>query len=126
MKRTMILTAILALSVFASTAMAGPVEGTLVDGKCFLGMGAKGNDHKTPGGDMKQCGTMCAKMGIPVGIVTAEGKFLTLVLSSVQVANYVGQTVRAEGMTKNGMLIAESLEVKKDGKWTKVKIGGMM
>lgn len=122
MKRTMILSTILALSVFAGTAMAGPVEGTLVDGKCFLGMGAKGNDH----GDMKQCGTMCAKMGIPVGIVTAEGKFLTLVLPTLQVAKYVGQTVRAEGMTKEGMLIAESLEVKKDGKWTKVKIGDMM
>ncbi len=46
MKRTMILSAILALSLFSTVAMAGEaIEGTLVDGKCFLGMGEKGIDH---------------------------------------------------------------------------------
>jgi hypothetical protein len=118
----MILTAVLALSVFATSAMAGGIEGTLVDGKCFLGMGAKGNDH----GEMKECGTMCAKMGIPTGVVTADGKYYTLVVPASQVAKYVGQTVKVEGMAKNGNLIAESISVKDHGKWKKVKIGAMM
>ncbi len=127
MKRTMILTAVLALSMFATSAMAGGVEGTLVDGKCFLMMASNsGNDHMTPGGEMKDCGTMCAKMGIPTGVLTADGKYYTLVVPASQVAKYVGQTVKVDGMIKNGSLIAESLSVKDHGKWKKVKIGTMM
>lgn len=122
MKRTMILTAILALSVFAGTALAGGVEGTLVDGKCYLGMGAKGNDH----GDIPGCGEACAKMGIPTGVLTADGKYYTLVIPATQVAKYVGQTVRVEGMVKGESLIAKALEVKEGGSWKKVKLGTMM
>lgn len=122
MKRTMILTAILALSMFASAAMAGTVEGTLVDGKCFLGMGMKGNDH----GEMKNCGSMCAKMGIPTGVITAKGKYYTLVVAASSVASYIGKPVKVDGMVKNGSLIAKSMSVKENGKWKKVKLAKSM
>lgn len=123
MKRTMILTAILALSMFSTVAFAGEaVEGTLVDGKCFLGMGQKGNDH----GEMAGCGTACAKMGIPTGVVTADGNYFTLVVPASQVAKYIGSTVKVTGMAKDGNLIAEGIEVKTDEGWKKVKIGTMM
>ena len=123
MKRTIILTVVLALSMFSMAAVAGDaVEGTLVDGKCFLGMGAKGNDH----GEMANCGTTCAKMGIPTGLVTADGHYYTLVVSATQVAAHVGSTIRVKGMEKNGNLIAEAIEVKTDKGWKKVKIGAMM
>ena len=121
MKRTMILTAILALSMFASAAMAESVEGTLVDGKCFLGMGAKGNDH----GEMKNCGAMCAKMGVPTGVITAKGKYYTLVVASSQVAKYIGKKVKVDGKIKHGSLIAMNLSVNDGGKWKKVKLSSM-
>lgn len=131
MKRSMILVLALALTVGVFSALAGgmggkTVEGTLVDSKCYLGMGAEGNDHKTPGGDMPGCGTMCAKMGIPTGLLTADGKYLTLAVPSLKVANYVGQTVRASGMAKSGTLIVQKLEVKKGSGWEEVNVGGMM
>lgn len=123
MKRTMILTVVLALSLFSMAAVAGDaVEGTLVDGKCFLKMGAKGNDH----GEMAGCGTACAKMGIPTGVVTADGNYYTLVVASSVVAKHVGSTVRVTGMKKDGNLIAEAIEVKTDSGWKKVKLASMM
>ncbi len=51
MKRTTILTLALVLAAGVSTALAGgegegkTIEGTLVDEKCYLRMGATGNDH---------------------------------------------------------------------------------
>ncbi len=132
MKRSMILVLALALTVGVFSALAGgmggkTIEGTLVDSKCYL-MSSKniGNDHMTPGGEMPGCGTMCAKMGIPTGLLTAEGKYLTLAVPSLKVANYVGQTVRATGMAKSGTLIVQKLEVKKGSGWEEVNVGGMM
>ena len=129
-KRITILTLVLALTLVAGSALAQgmmgkakTVEGTLVDSKCFL-MNAKNttNDH----GNMPNCATACAKMGIPTGILTADGNYVPLVVSSMQVAEYMAQPVRATGMLKNGSLIANKLFVKKGGKWEEVKIGAMM
>ncbi|MFQ5776796.1 MAG: hypothetical protein ACE5IP_02175 [Terriglobia bacterium] len=134
-KRLTILTLVLALTLAAGSALAQgmmggkakTVEGTLVDSKCFL-MNANNttNDHMTPKGNMPNCATACAKMGIPTGILTADGNYVPLVVSSMQVAEYMAQSVRATGMLKNGSLIANKLFVKKGGKWEEVKIGAMM
>ena len=74
MKRTTILTLALVLAVAVGVALAkGPttIEGTLVDTKCYFADAAnKSNDH----GPVKGCGTMCAKAGSPVGILTSAGK----------------------------------------------------
>lgn len=127
MKRATMLTLALILAVVTGVAMAGgkdvkTVEGTLVDAKCFLAGGFKGNDHMgTP-----KCGTACAKSGLPVGVLTTEGKYLTVAVPSPQVAEIVGETVRATGPVKNNTITPEKLEVKKNGKWEEVKPASMM
>ena len=127
MKRATILTLALILAVVTGVALAGEkdaktVEGTLVDAKCFLAGGFKGNDHmETP-----KCGTACAKSGLPVGVLTTEGKYLTVAVPSPQVAEIVGETVRATGPVKNNTITPEKLEVKKNGKWEEVKLTSVM
>jgi hypothetical protein len=118
----------LVLAAGVSTALAGgegegkTIEGTLVDAKCYLRMGATGNDHM----GMKGCGTMCAKKGQPVGLLTAEGKYYPLVVAAPQVAEHVGETLRASGTLKSGSLILDKLEMKEGDSWKEVKIGTMM
>ncbi|MFQ5663077.1 MAG: hypothetical protein ACE5HL_04535 [Terriglobia bacterium] len=133
-KRTTILTLGLVLALGVGTALAGgygggakTVEGTLVDSKCYL-MNAKnaGNDHMTPKGTMPNCGTACAKMGIPVSLLTADGKVYTLAVPAPLVADYVGRTARATGMLKQGSIVASKLEVREGNTWKEVRIATMM
>ena len=131
-KRATILTLVaVVMAIGVSTALAGghgkTVEGTLVDSKCYL-MNAKnsGNDHMTPKGNMPNCGTACAKMGIPVSVLTADGKVLTLAIPAGQVADYVGQTARVTGAIKHGAIVAESIEVKEGNNWKKINLATMM
>jgi len=127
MKRITTLTLALVLAVGVGLALAGEkeaktVEGTLVDAKCYLAGGFKGNDHM----GTAKCGTACAKSGLPVGVLTTEGKYLTVAVPSPQVAEIVGETVRATGAVKNNTITPEKLEVKKNGKWEEVKLAAMM
>ena len=124
MKRTTILSLVLVLAAGLSTALAGgegegqTIEGELVSAKCYLRAGLSGNDHM----GMKGCGTACAKSGNPVGLLTAEGKYYTLVIPAPQIADNVGRTLRASGPIKSGSLVPDKLELKEDGSWTEVKI----
>ncbi len=128
MKRRTSLILVLVLAAGVSAALAGgegegkTIEGTLVDAKCYLRMGATGNDHM----EMKGCGTMCAKRGQPVGLLTAEGKYYPLIVAAPQVAEHVGETLRASGTLKSGSLILDKLEMKEGDSWKEVKIGTMM
>lgn len=129
MKRATILTLALVLAVGVGLALAGEkdgkaktVEGTLVDSKCYIAGGATGNDHM----GMKGCGTACAKSGIPVGLLTADGKYLTVALPAPLLADYVGQTARATGIIKVNSIVPEKLEVKKGDKWEEVKVSALM
>lgn len=126
MKRTTILTLALVLAVAVGVALAkGPttIEGTLVDTKCFFADPAnKANDH----GPVKGCGTICAKAGSPVGILTTAGKHYALVVPAPAVADHVGQTVRATGTVREGSFVPAKLEKKVGGKWEEIKLGSMM
>lgn len=128
MRRTTILTLALVLAAGVSTALAGgegegkTIEGTLVDAKCYLRMGATGDDHM----GMKGCGTMCAKKGQPVGLLTAEGKYYPLVVPAPQIAEHVGHMLRASGTVKSGSLLPDKLEMKEGSSWKEIKIGTMM
>ena len=42
------------------------IEGTLVDSKCYVGMGETDDDH----GQMRACGAACLRMGQPVRVLT--------------------------------------------------------
>lgn len=125
MKRLTIAVAALVLALGVGVALAAEkaggaksFEGTLVDAACYLKGGAKTNDH----GPMKGCGTACAKGGVPVGILTAEGKYVTLGVGAPIVAEHVGQTVRASGEVKEGVLLPAKLEVKQGANWKEVKL----
>ena len=126
-KRITVVALVLALGVGVGIAVAGSaegktVEGTLVDTKCYIAYGAKTNDH----GDMKGCGTACAKGGNPVGVLTAEGKYVTLAVAAPAVADHVGHTVRATGDLKEGVLLPKKLEMKEGNAWKEIKLGPTM
>lgn len=121
------LVALLAISV--STALAGDktIEGTLVDTKCYT-MNPKnvGNDHMSPKGTLPNCASACAKMGIPVAILTADGKVYTLAVPAAQLADYMAKEARVTGAVKGGVVVAEKIEVKEGGSWKPVNIATMM
>lgn len=130
MKRTTILTLALLLGVAVGVALAKSpaaktttIEGTLVDTKCFFADAAnKSNDH----GPVKNCGTMCAKAGSPVGILTTAGKHYALVVPAPAVAEHVGHTVRATGTVREGSFVPTKLEMKVANNWQEIKLGGSM
>lgn len=127
MKRASIVTLALLLAVVAGVALAGEndaktVEGTLVDSKCYIAGGFKGNDHM----GIAKCGTACAKSGLPVGLLTKDGKYLTVAVPAPQVAEIVSETVRATGTVKDNTILPDKLEVKKGDQWEEVKIAAMM
>ncbi len=94
------------------------VEGTLVSAKCYLVAGLTDNDHK----GMKGCGTACVKAGNPVGLLTADGKYYTLVMPALQIADHVGHTLRVSGTAKLGSMIPKKLEMKKGDAWKEIDI----
>ena len=96
-------------------------EGTLVDSKCYLGMGEADNDH----GSMMACGTMCLRGGTPAGLLTKDNQFHALIAPSTALADYVGQTIRVTGSLHNGAILTKSVQVNKAGRWEEVKLGGM-
>ncbi len=115
----------LALAIGAAVSVAQKevtLEGTLVDSKCYLGMGETENDH----GAMKNCGTMCLKGGTPGGLLTKDKKFHAIIAPSTALADYVGQTIRVQGSNHNGSIMAKKVEVRKNGNWQEVKLGAMM
>jgi hypothetical protein len=128
-KVTILVLAIVLLAVVGA-ALAGEhktVEGTLVDTKCYLSNEKNtSNDHITPKGTMPNCGTACAKMGIPVALLTADGKVITLAVPAGQVADHVGKTARATGLVKGSAIVAEKLEVKEGSAWKEVNLATMM
>jgi hypothetical protein len=99
--------------------------GSLVDASCYLKDGASmasGNNHM----GMKDCGTVCLKMGQPAGILTPEKQLILLVLASPSVAEFVGQPIRVTGTLKNGAIVVTKFEVKKGAGWKTIKLPDMM
>lgn len=96
------------------------VTGTLVDLSCYAKMGALTNDH----GSMENCGTMCARGGLPVAIVDKDKKVHFLAVPAPAYADYVGEELRLTGMAgKNAaVFIPKKFELKEDGKWVEKKL----
>lgn len=98
-------------------------EGTLVDSNCYLKDNSlTGNDHM----GMKDCGTACLKSGLPAGLVTRDKKYRVIIARAPALAPYVGQQVRVTGAAKGDAIMAEKVEVNKNGKWEAVNIKAMM
>jgi len=108
-------------------------SGKLVDSKCYSMMPKMnaGNDHmvKGPNGKpmkVKACAAACASMGIPVGLLTKDGKMLVLAIPAGQLSQQMAKNARIKGKVMNGVLIVDKLEVKNGKKWSEVKISYMM
>ena len=94
------------------------VEGELVSAKCYLREGLTGNDHL----GMEDCGTTCVKSGNPVGLLTAEGAYYTLVVPAPEIADHIGRTLRARGTINAGSVVPDQLEMQEGDSCEAVEI----
>jgi hypothetical protein len=125
MVRILALCALVAGTVAAGYTADQTWTGSLVDASCYLKDGASmasGNDHM----GTKSCGTTCLKLGQPAGIVTADKKFILLIVPSPSVAEYAGEPIRVTGTIKSGAIVVSKFEVKKGDGWKVVKLPAMM
>lgn len=107
------------------------VQGILIDAKCYgMSQNNAGNDHMTPKGNIPNCASACARMGIPVGVLEGGkkgAKVYLLVSPSKGYANYMTKEVRVTGPeTFPGAITPMKVEVKEKGKWKEIKVGAMM
>jgi hypothetical protein len=117
------------MALLAGTLATGRAEdnqvwtGSLVDASCYLTDNSQtGDEHM----GMKECGKACLKMGRPAGILTSDKKFIVLVAPSLDIADYVGQSIRVTGKLRSGSIVVEMFDVKKATGWVTVKLNAMM
>jgi len=101
--------------------------GILVDTKCYsMNQDNFTNEHM----EMKKCATMCAKMGIPVGLLIdgkKGGKLYVLTLPAPALADYMGEKVRISGTkASKGVLIPDKIEIMKGDKYEEIDVSTMM
>ncbi|NND71203.1 MAG: hypothetical protein HKN43_06460 [Rhodothermales bacterium] len=124
------------LMAFSFDASEVVVTGTLVDTKCY-GMDSNntGNSHGVPMengemGEMPNCATACAAMGIPVGVLEggkSGGKVHIIIAPAGTFAEHMAKQVRVKGeIVFPGSIMPEKVEVKGDDGWTEVQIVTMM
>jgi len=110
---------VLALSapVFAET-----VKGQIVDMACYnADKSNTGVDHKMPKGDTKDCATACAKAGLPLALLTSDGKVYQISGSlaadkNAKLIPHVSHTVEITGDTMDHgggkmMIMGDSLKM---------------
>ena len=108
MRKTLIAGSVLsfvALAVFAVAAFAEvkgekiTVKGEPVDLWCYMSAGAKGADHKA-------CAVMCAKSGLPIGILDEKGNvYLAMGAKNMQNAKDLLLDKMAETVEVTGVLV---------------------
>jgi hypothetical protein len=107
---------VLSVTVLAKT---DTVKGQIVDQTCYQKDPAnnKGVDHKMPA-DTKDCAIACAKKGMPLALLTADGKLYTIAgglaaNNNAKLVPHVSHTVQITGdvMDMNGkmMITADTL-----------------
>jgi len=86
MKRLVVISAVLALAVWSAAVVAADakakakpaakmtLKGELVDMGCYMGHEAKGEKHK-------ECALKCISNGMPMGLLTADGKLYLVTLN---------------------------------------------
>ena len=95
------------------------------------------DDHMGPKPDgdgmmeVPKCGTACATMGIPVGVLEggeAGGDVYIIVGPANGYAEYMAKTVKFEGeQAYPGAIIPSKMWVEEDGEWVEKQLpGGMM
>jgi hypothetical protein len=113
----------------AGTAAPSTVTGILIDTHCYsLDRAYATDDHRTPNGTIEGCAEACAKLGIPVGVLTASGDVVVLLVPAPDLADHMGSDARAVGRrTFANSLRPDSVFVKDDGgAWISVPLHQMM
>jgi len=115
--RSLLLTLALPLAVLALPALAGgddvTVQGEVLDLACYIGHGAKGDEHAP-------CAAKCVKSGQPMGLLASDGKVYLLVASHKdatafeQAKEFAGKRVEIHGiaMARDGLAAVEVASVK--------------
>lgn len=108
------------------------VEGKIIDSKCY-GMSEMnaGDDHTIMGGKkVPKCGTACATIGIPVGVLEGGepgGKVYLIVGPAGGYAEFMAQEIKIEGEEAYpGAIIPSKFWVKEDDKWVEKVVPGTM
>jgi hypothetical protein len=74
------------------------VTGEIVDMGCYMAEGAKGEAHKS-------CASMCISNGMPMGLLTGDGKLYLLTLNHDKADPYnSAKKMAAEQVTVTGMM----------------------
>jgi hypothetical protein len=89
------------------------VSGEIIDLSCYLSQGSKGKRHK-------QCAELCAKKGLPIGVLTDAGELYLLIEDHDRPESYgaakglAGEraTVSGKKFAKDGMQSVLVAEVK--------------
>lgn len=103
------------------------VYGTLIDTKCYgINHSNLEDDHMTISGKMESCAKMCAKSGIPVGLLVdgkIDGKVYTLAVPAPALADYMGKAVRVTGiMSIPNSIVAKKIELMKGDKFEEISL----
>lgn len=103
MQRIIVVTALLLLGAWAPSAVAESVKGEVVDLSCYLSHPATG---RGPG--HRKCAETCAKKGLPVGILTADGTVLLLLEDHAHATAYTHAVGRvAEEVSIEGKRVSQ-------------------
>ena len=105
------------------------LQGILVDTHCYsIDRAHATDDHRIPGGMIEACAQACAKLGIPVGLLTGSGEVVILLVPSPDLADHMGHEARAVGKrVLSGAMRPDSIFVRdSSAAWTPVPIHQMM
>lgn len=106
------------------------VEGTLIDTKCFSQDAANdGNDHGVGTEKIEGCAEACAKLGIPVGLLTSKREVFILIAPAEAFEEHMGKAARVTGpkVYRGSAIRPDSVHVQgADGAWVPVEFHSMM
>jgi len=95
--------ALLIASVSGSTAADDTVTGEVIDLSCYLS-----HPHTSVGSSHRKCAQTCAKKGLPMGVLSEDGKVLLLIEDHGNPKAYANAIAKAaETITIEGTKVSE-------------------
>jgi hypothetical protein len=104
MKKTFVMFALAAISVFTTSAFAAEITGFIGDTSC----GAK---HADASADSSSCAERCVKRGDAPVLVTKDAKVYKIDKASIsKVSSMIGKTVTVKGSVSDDTITIESVK----------------
>lgn len=96
------------------------ISGTLIDTHCYADDPDNvGRHHDRQRGHVRDCAALCARQGLPAGVLADDGTVWVLVTAPAVLADYMAGTVRIRGEVRSdGVLIPHRVEVRRGNEWT--------